>query len=51
MSAIIHNEIDDAIKKLKDNGCGLYKFATVVLNDVMSIINQPLAYILILISV
>ena len=45
MSAIIHNEIDDAIKELKDNGCGLYKFATVVLNDVMSIINKPLAYI------
>ena len=45
MPSINPNEIDDAINELKDNGCGLYKFATTVLNESKSIINKPLAYI------
>ena len=45
MPSIKPKEIEDAITELKDNGCGLYKFATTVLNESKSIINKPLAYI------
>ena len=45
MPAINPNDINNAISGLKDNGCGLYKVATSVLNESKSIINKPLAYI------
>ena len=45
MPSINYNEIDIAIKELKDNGYGLYKFATIVINESILIINKPLAYI------
>ena len=45
MHSINPKEIEDAITELKDNGCGLYKFATTVLGESKSIINKPLAYI------
>ena len=45
MPSINYNEIDNAIKELKDNGCGLYKFATTVINESILTINKPLAYI------
>ena len=46
LSNIETNEIEDVINDLKDNGCGIFKFSTKVLNEVKSIISRTLSTII-----
>ena len=45
MSPIVKQEVESAIKKLKDNGSGVYKISTIVLKDVKSTISNILSTI------
>ena len=45
MSPIVNQDIENAIMDLKDNGCGIHKFATSVLKEVRFTISNVLAKI------
>ena len=46
LSNVEANEIEAVISELKDNGCGIFKFSTRVLNEVKPIISSSLSIII-----
>ena len=45
MSPIVNHDVENAIEDLKDNGCGIFKFANSVLKDVRFTISNSLSII------
>ena len=45
MSPIINQEVENAIRDLDDNGCGIFKIATSVLKEVKSTLSNTLSII------
>ncbi|CAL4184363.1 unnamed protein product, partial [Meganyctiphanes norvegica] len=46
LSNVENCEIEDVLNELKDNGCGIFKFSTRVLNNIKTIISSTLATII-----